>query len=254
MTEIARHWTDLLSTVSSRLSLSVPYRSAETCRGDILSAFRSLACDPPNSLVDLYVVADGSEFVPVFPVPTPFAMACGIQPVSEMVRSIQTQVGIKNLDAYTDESIQADAKVRRTFWDHGWLPFASDGSGDFICVDMNPTATGVIGQVVFCSHELPLRKLLATSLEEYLIGIIESLRIGELEVDERYGVVSRATEESRPTLSAKLDIQAMLQRADRLFKEKHYDRFVRMLEKHEHHLSGQHLAKLQFARRQIKTP
>jgi cell wall assembly regulator SMI1 len=61
-----------------------------------------------------------------------------------------------------------DDGVRCEWWHPGWLPVASNGGGDYLCVDLAPAEGGVAGQVVHFSHESGERPRLASSFAELL--------------------------------------------------------------------------------------
>ena len=41
------------------------------------------------------------------------------------------------------------SNVRYTWWHDGWVPFAEDGGGNLICVDLDPADSGAVGQVFY---------------------------------------------------------------------------------------------------------
>ncbi|WP_273233716.1 SMI1/KNR4 family protein [Pseudomonas kuykendallii] len=56
-----------------------------------------------------------------------------------------------------------DAGIREGWWQRGWVPFASNGGGDYLCLDMVPAAQGRVGQVIEVLHDVPQRVLVAPS-------------------------------------------------------------------------------------------
>ena len=40
-------------------------------------------------------------------------------------------------------------KIQNTWWCLGWIPFAEDGSGNMICIDITPDINGVVGQIIY---------------------------------------------------------------------------------------------------------
>jgi cell wall assembly regulator SMI1 len=55
------------------------------------------------------------------------------------------------------------------------VPFASNGGGDSMCLDMAPTARGTGGQVISMNHETGVRQRLAPSFAEFLNRLVECL-------------------------------------------------------------------------------
>jgi cell wall assembly regulator SMI1 len=61
-----------------------------------------------------------------------------------------------------------DDGVRADWWNPGWVPVASNGGGDSLCIDLAPADGGTRGQVILMSHERPDRARLAGSFGELL--------------------------------------------------------------------------------------
>lgn len=49
------------------------------------------------------------------------------------------------------------AGIKLGWWVKGWIPFATNGSGDFLCIDLSPSAKGNSGQVIKVFHDAPDR-------------------------------------------------------------------------------------------------
>jgi cell wall assembly regulator SMI1 len=57
----------------------------------------------------------------------------------------------EGLVAPTDEF---DAEIQTSFFCHGWIPIAISGRGrDFLCLDMEPTSKGSVGQVIIIATD-----------------------------------------------------------------------------------------------------
>ena len=48
------------------------------------------------------------------------------------------------------------------------MPFASDGGGDSLCIDLAPADGGMIGQIILMNHDDASRPKIARSLGELL--------------------------------------------------------------------------------------
>jgi cell wall assembly regulator SMI1 len=68
-----------------------------------------------------------------------------------------------------------DEGIRSDWWHPGWIPFASNGRGDSLCIDLAPTAAGVAGQVISMNHETAQRLHLAPSFAQFLHQLAEQL-------------------------------------------------------------------------------
>ena len=85
-----------------------------------------------------------------------------------------------------------DATVKNEWWNVQWIPFASNGGGDYYCLDMAPTELGTVGQVITHSHESGEHHLLAPSLLAFLNELANALEAGTYEFCED-GVQAIAT-------------------------------------------------------------
>ena len=65
--------------------------------------------------------------------------------------------------------------IRKEWWNIHWIPFASNGGGDYFCVDMSPGENGTKGQVISTNHESGNHKLLAPSFREWLFALANGL-------------------------------------------------------------------------------
>lgn len=60
-----------------------------------------------------------------------------------------------------------DPAVSHAWWDTQWIPFAANGAGDNLCIDLAPAAAGTVGQVISYSHEFPRRSVKAPSFSVF---------------------------------------------------------------------------------------
>jgi cell wall assembly regulator SMI1/ankyrin repeat protein len=76
---------------------------------------------------------------------------------------------------FDDQESDPDKGIRNDWWNPKWIPFAWDGGGNSLCLDMAPTKAGRAGQVITMSHESGRRVLLAGSFSEWLADLAETL-------------------------------------------------------------------------------
>jgi len=76
---------------------------------------------------------------------------------------------------FATDTSTPDEGIRSDWWHPGWIPFASNGCGDSLCIDLAPTATGVAGQIISMNHETAQRRLLAPSFAQFLNQLAEQL-------------------------------------------------------------------------------
>jgi cell wall assembly regulator SMI1 len=72
-----------------------------------------------------------------------------------------------------------DGKVKPVWWSRKWVPFAEGGSGDMLCVDLDPTALGTTGQVIKFYHDEGWRDQLAPTVDAFLESYLHRLRQGK---------------------------------------------------------------------------
>jgi cell wall assembly regulator SMI1/ankyrin repeat protein len=84
-----------------------------------------------------------------------------------------------DLGEFKGKKGNSDKGVRKDWWNVGWIPFAGNGAGDYVCVDTAPTSAGKVGQVISTSHESARRACLAPGLNEFLSEQLERLREAE---------------------------------------------------------------------------
>lgn len=81
---------------------------------------------------------------------------------------LSTRNILMSWSAWTDllEDGDFDGKVSRPaagiqpgWWVKGWIPFATNGGGDYLCLDLSPSSSGSAGQVIKVFHDFPDRVL-----------------------------------------------------------------------------------------------
>lgn len=69
---------------------------------------------------------------------------------------------------FDDEEISgSDKGVRDVWYRRGWIPIATEGGGNYVCIDTDPATGGTYGQVIYVDHEGGGRELLAKSLSAW---------------------------------------------------------------------------------------
>ena len=84
-----------------------------------------------------------------------------------------------------DDETEPAPGVREGWWRGGWVPVASNSSGDFVCVDLDPAPGGKRGQVISFLHADPARALLAPDFGAWLGGFAGDLESGKYKVEGR---------------------------------------------------------------------
>lgn len=92
-----------------------------------------------------------------------------------------------------DAEFDADRGVRAEYWNGGWIPVATNGGGDYHCIDLSPAPGGTVGQVIEWRHETDERRLVARSWGRRLEELAEGLERGDFVMDEGRGIVRPRT-------------------------------------------------------------
>ncbi|MFD1605075.1 SMI1/KNR4 family protein [Flavobacterium artemisiae] len=85
------------------------------------------------------------------------------------------------------EAINQVEKIKNTLYCPKRIPFAHDGSGNFLSIDFNPNTKGISGQILYLpTGDAEPIAVIADSFDEFLLLIIEKLDSEKLElIDER---------------------------------------------------------------------
>lgn len=73
---------------------------------------------------------------------------------------------------------EATPFVKGRWWNTGWIPIAHSSTGDYYCVDTDPSQGGRRGQVILFWHDEMYRPLVAHSLEEWFRHIADDMESG----------------------------------------------------------------------------
>lgn len=65
------------------------------------------------------------------------------------------------------------SEIQDGWWLKGWIPFATNGYGDFLCIDLNPSINGVMGQIIKVYHDVEDRTLESNSFLNWFSQFIE---------------------------------------------------------------------------------
>lgn len=73
--------------------------------------------------------------------------------------------------------------VAPIMWSRGWLPFVGEGSGNHLCLDLDPPAGGTAGQVFDFGHEEGPTRVFFPSFRAYMERFALDLKSGALRFD-----------------------------------------------------------------------
>jgi cell wall assembly regulator SMI1 len=84
-----------------------------------------------------------------------------------------------------------DEGVKNSWWNPLWVPFTHDGSGNHICIDLDPDTKGTWGQVIQMWHDSGYRQLYANSFTAWLDDYIKGLETGKFVYAKDWGLVDK---------------------------------------------------------------
>ena len=90
------------------------------------------------------------------------------------IRKQYTPAELEDFDAAVE--VRGDDPVRALYTCADWLPFATDGGGNSLAVDLAPAPSGAVGQVIVIGSDEDLRRVLAPSVRALLRLCADRLR------------------------------------------------------------------------------
>ena len=87
-----------------------------------------------------------------------------------------------------------DSGIKNNWWNTLWIPFTYDGSGNHICIDLDPSEEGNYGQIIRMWHDDPIRELLANSFSEWINEFAEEILNEEFIYSDDYGIIIHKSE------------------------------------------------------------
>ena len=143
----------------------------------------------PDDLKDSLRIHNGGEESGVFPSSDSLDMM-GFSPLTteEIVNEWTMWKGLIDAGEFQHRTTEADHGIRSEWWSNSWIPIAGNGGGDFQCVDLAPTESGTVGQIIGAWHDDTERQLIAPSLADYLQMLADGLEHGKYAYEEDEGV------------------------------------------------------------------
>ncbi|GAA5533967.1 SMI1/KNR4 family protein [Deinococcus aluminii] len=142
----------------------------------LAEAERHLGQPLPPAVRDTYLACDGQlDVVP--------GVLLGLRwlPLDDVVREYATWLDLAGEDTGLDS--RPPGAVRPVTFSPGWLPFASDGGGNGLAVDLQPGPAGTAGQVITFGPDETTRLVLASSLPAFLGWVADQIEAGRVTVE-----------------------------------------------------------------------
>lgn len=70
---------------------------------------------------------------------------------------------------------ESEVGIKSVWWSPMWIPFTYNGSGDHLCLDLDPTSQGQRGQVITLWHDDGARKKKADSFTQWFFEFIDNM-------------------------------------------------------------------------------
>jgi molybdopterin molybdotransferase len=81
---------------------------------------------------------------------------------------------------------ETDKEIKNDWWNENWLPITDNLSGDYTILDLDPNKKGAYGQLFEFWHDPNFRKLIASSLENFIVKTTENINSNKSVYDENY--------------------------------------------------------------------
>ena len=98
-------------------------------------------------------------------------------------------------EEFPEEMFSGDDEVAHVVWHPRWVPVASNGEGDYYCIDLAPAKGGTVGQVIAVLQENYERYVISTSISTLIADLAEGLESGKYDYDEDLGIAQFGSDE-----------------------------------------------------------
>lgn len=84
----------------------------------------------------------------------------------------------EEFDPADELELDIGKEIKPVLWHSKWIPIAENGGGDYLCIDTEPSESGVVGQVIYYWHDWGNRSVEAKNFFEFIeICLNEELEI-----------------------------------------------------------------------------
>ncbi len=82
--------------------------------------------------------------------------------------------------------------IQNVWWHAGWIPIVSSDTGDYFCIDTDPSEPSRQGQVLLFLQNQPVRYLIGGSITTWFERIVQDLEAGIYDYDPEMGFSNEA--------------------------------------------------------------
>ena len=141
---------------------------------------RTLGAELPQDFRESLRIHDGQTSFPVF-------ARWKLLSCSSILERWKLQLRISRELGLESTPGRPEGPVRGVWWDALWVPIATDGAGNDLCLDLHPPAAGKRGQLIEYVHDDEGRPVVSTSFRAWLRGFVDDLEAGRYDVDDFSG-------------------------------------------------------------------
>lgn len=117
----------------------------------------------PEEMKSFYRIHNGQVWKPGV---NPFVRNLTLSPTSAIIENwqfLQEEFG-------PEDALELDheEQIKPVLWNKKWIPIAENGGGDYLCIDMDPSESGTVGQILYVWHDWGDRSVEATDLFAFI--------------------------------------------------------------------------------------
>ena len=84
-----------------------------------------------------------------------------------------------------------DKGIKNNWWNPKWIPITSDARGENVCMDLDPSEEGTVGQIIDVFSNIDGRLLLSGSFRAWIEKYVSDLEMGRYIYIAQFGVVKK---------------------------------------------------------------
>jgi cell wall assembly regulator SMI1 len=98
-----------------------------------------------------------------------------LMPIKSMISEWKSWKDLAERGEFKGKESSPETGIQGVWWHPGWIPFASNGAGDSIALDLAPAPGGNAGQVITMNHESSRRQRLAPSFIAWFADLAQTI-------------------------------------------------------------------------------
>jgi cell wall assembly regulator SMI1 len=172
---------DVWQRIEAQFRLQAPSRLSQLAKGasqEQIDHLERLVGRPlPGDIRQSYAIHDGAYGLPFAGV---FDYLLSLEDIASHLATWRETLDLD--DPYRAEPNPV-GPVKHVWWSMGWVPIVGEGTGDHLCIDLDPAEGGTVGQVFDFAHEYGPTEVLFPSFRAYLERYAASLESGAIRYD-----------------------------------------------------------------------